>query len=384
MTGRRNPPLRRTLPDEINPPKRLCFEVEVPDNKYHIAAFRGAILSLASAIGWQNDMAHTAKEVALVWRDVYDKIKLCQGENINLGIDIEESEMNLRVDPDNPCIIQAWCIDHWEEWFNASNCAPSAVAQPSGEGEITVGTCKEWNVVLRGNDRWLLPVPVQGDYTIEVTEASGGWNDGTPEWFCANGFTYILGACTTGSGGTEGDPRPDLDHMRLLASIDGTFYDAIDNLIAVPSSVEDGTVEFQANDETLSDNGGSISFKVRVCANSAGQQVSIFSTTTSAICNRGLLSKGVVGVGDTFTFTLADQEGCPNTVLFDGIFRASDHLTLKIISVTNWTDSGDWQWFDPDNGFSGEPDIDAQQSTLGWAGNSHTQATIGFQVVSIP
>lgn len=78
---RRNPPAKWMLPDVVDPPDSICMSLQVPNNRYHIAAFRGALWNLASAINWADDIDHTAKEVAQVWRNVID----------NMGADCDDA-----------------------------------------------------------------------------------------------------------------------------------------------------------------------------------------------------------------------------------------------------------------------------------------------------
>lgn len=75
--ARRNPPAKWTLPTVVNPPTRKCFTVLVPNEDYHIAAFRGALLALGSAYNWQDDDLHTAKDVAAVWRSIVADVNPC-------------------------------------------------------------------------------------------------------------------------------------------------------------------------------------------------------------------------------------------------------------------------------------------------------------------
>lgn len=77
--SRRNPPAKWTLPAIINPPTRKCFTILVPNEAYHIAAFRGALLDLASATNWADDPDHLAKDVADVWKDVVVNVVACGG-----------------------------------------------------------------------------------------------------------------------------------------------------------------------------------------------------------------------------------------------------------------------------------------------------------------
>jgi len=113
--------------------------------------------------------------------------------------------------------------------------------------------------------------------------------------------------------------------------------------------------------------------------------VRLTSGNTASIANVGILSKTQVTIGDTFTFQILAQPAAPN--YFDGIFTADKHVELKITAVSDtWTHSpgSGWQWFDPANVGAGVPSVNAQQSTLGFAGNAHASGSVTFLVVSIP
>jgi len=94
---------------------------------------------------------------------------------------------------------------------------------------------------------------------------SGAWNDGTLGWNCVNGFTYALGLCASAESPEGSDPLQTANHMRLIVNIDGEWFDAYNQLIAVPGGVSDGQVYFQANDSDLTDNSGTVSFHVKIC-----------------------------------------------------------------------------------------------------------------------
>lgn len=63
---------RWVLPAVIDPPDKRCVMILVPDDPHHIAAFRGALANLAHAHKWDEDVAHTAREVAWVWQQIID------------------------------------------------------------------------------------------------------------------------------------------------------------------------------------------------------------------------------------------------------------------------------------------------------------------------
>lgn len=73
---RKNPPARYTLPADPQPADSRCYQVNVPNDPMHIAAFQGQIKALASAYTWQNDDDHTALLAAEAWKPVFDGICL--------------------------------------------------------------------------------------------------------------------------------------------------------------------------------------------------------------------------------------------------------------------------------------------------------------------
>ena len=58
------------LPTIVNP-DRICIQLEIPNEQFHILAFWGQLEALGSAMSWDNDPDHKALPVSAVWRDVY-------------------------------------------------------------------------------------------------------------------------------------------------------------------------------------------------------------------------------------------------------------------------------------------------------------------------
>lgn len=289
----------------------------------------------------------------------------------------------------------------WFDAFDARACADLAISdaikdgiiavpgQPKPDGEIPSGMCYEYNVELEGRGIYQIPVPVYDGYTIECIDATGTWWNGDllTVWKCPSGDNGPLGQCFPDSKDYDPTyPLPDAPVMRLICHIGSDYFDLYNQTVGVPTGTGTATAYIQANDNNLSDNQGSIRFKLIVCA--ANPTVTITPVTASPnICHIGSASELLVGVGDTFTFTPSNQSDCPGrgpSGVYDGKFTLSTHATLKVVSVTSWSGGTGWQWFSPDNSFSGAPNVDDQQSTLGFAGNSDTQYTVEFQVVSIP
>jgi len=267
------------LPTEVDPAGRRCFVIYVPDEQFHIAAFRGALLDLGSAYKWADDDAHTAKDVAQVWRTVIDNMESC--------VDI-----NIRLKPTDFCMLQL-TLDGgatWSDVADLSDCAHAAAVdeigqaidrgdlagggQQPGQGEGTPGQCYDYHIQLSGNGRWISPVAVEDGDVITVDGESGAWWDGdiTHNWQCADGSEYFLGECSGAGGYTQGtDPAPSVNHMRLIGNLpaDTTtpFFDMFDTTYHVPSGVPIGDFYLQANDDLPADNQGSIGLHVQICKN---------------------------------------------------------------------------------------------------------------------
>lgn len=281
---RRNPPAKWVLPDVVDPPERVCFTIEVPKNLYHIAAFRGALLSLASATKWADDVDHTAKLVADVWKVCVDNVRACSPceEDNNQGVTLEDLlSQQIRISPDDSCIIQMWCIDHWEDWYNPQECIVRGSTQPPPAGSNPVsGETVEVCLPLQANGKVILPYTVSGGYKLTITNVAGATSDGTAFWFCGDGGGYVVGGCTAPGTHEVGDPSAVAYHMSIIAYIDGVYYPTNAPII-IPPDVVDAEVTFQVNDGSLNDNNGSLSFCVEVANQNQELNSHVFDFTIS-------------------------------------------------------------------------------------------------------
>lgn len=379
-----------TLPETVNP-DRVCLKLEIPNDFFHLAAFWGAMLSLSYWFNWARDTHGTGKAAADVWFDVFMKAQTafivgCHDNPLipDDGTTLEDlMSSQIRISPDNACIIQMWCIDHWEDWYNPTDCVVGGVAQGGPEPPPAPGEAKEKCILINGNSRYLLPWTVDGGDIITTSGASGGWADGTGFWSCPNGSSYVLGTCGSPNGTSGADPLPSVDHMRVIGHLitDDVYFDAFNTAFHVPTSSATQDVEFLCNDVSLTDNQGSINICIKT-EHSSGV-INMISSTTNIINNRAILSKSQVRIGDTFTFELVAQTA-PGSNPFDGIFTMDTQATLVITAVANWTPGTGWQWFDPPTVSAGAPAVSDTQSTTGFAGNATTPGIVTFQVVSIP
>lgn len=247
------------LPDVIDPPNRRGICVSVPDDPAHLAAFMGALYGLSRWYNWDRDDAHTGKEVAAVWYDVITHLGECQPSS---GV---TDEMQFR---QNGCKLE-YSVDcvHWLTLYDPTDCIDKKLnGGERGTGALNLGECKEWDVTLKGSDRWLCPVPVADGFTIEITDMQGAWSDGTSAWNCPDGTPYVLGLCVGAKGHATGDPSGTAYHMAIVGLLDGTTFIDVGpgptTLTPVTGTVQ---LELQANDQTIGDNFGTITFHVKIC-----------------------------------------------------------------------------------------------------------------------
>jgi hypothetical protein len=272
--ARKNPPAKWVLPSVIRPPDSIDFCVPVPNDVFHLAAFRGALEGLASAYKWQDDNAHTAKLVAKVWREIADNLEKCK---ICLpasgGVD-GGSEFMIRQNPDNPCKLES-SLDGitWCEWADLSKCVPSLT--PIGDQpQPKPGGCQVYPYNSPANQQWLIPVQVSSGDTIELMNAEGASNDPLAtspsgiglEWFCTNGALYFGGGCVGLPQNAAGDQLSSQPHMSLILNVNGIFY-GIATPFTVPSGVSLARAYIQLNGgAAFYAYNGSVKFDVKVCS----------------------------------------------------------------------------------------------------------------------
>ena len=281
--SKRTSTARYTLPLEVDPPTRVCFQIEVPNDIYHIGAFLGQIYALSRAFSWGNDASHTALDVARVWRDIFDNLKpgCPQPASGSAGVDTEE--LLIRQNPDNPCLLETsingtdWCV-----FADLSKCVPGGSQPGSGTPQPPANGGEAcYHASFEGSNKWLLPTLVNAGDVVQISNAHGAASDGTVVWYCPNGAVFQLGACF-GSGTTSGgDPLNTSPHMMLIAKIGSTYYPMYNTTFTVPGGVSAASVEFQLNDSNLADNYGNITFDVCVTNNAAGAWTHVFDFTLS-------------------------------------------------------------------------------------------------------
>lgn len=275
-----------------------CLQLLIPDSDLAVRQMLGALRLLTFWRSYERDPAHPALDWAKAWTAALAE---------TLGGSECMSRTQLRVD----AICQlSWSYDDWVTFdsFDPTACIEALLdsefgtrfndmlqdkfddgtlqrgtGQQSPQSPPTSGQCSTFHVHLEANGKWHCPVPVSDDFTIAISNATGGWCDGGVYWYCPTGDSYGLGICSLNTGHLDaGDPIPTIYHMRIVGKLgSGAYFDPETSTYTVP--VGTGSVDFtlQANDGSLSDNLGSVDFDVTVC-NGSTLWSHLFDFSTSA------------------------------------------------------------------------------------------------------
>jgi len=264
------------IPPDETPEDTVCVLLRVPNNQKWLSVFWWILDQYNYWYNWQRTDDKRGIDIAQRWREMFwqaiqenDAAKLCPDQILQqIGVQIEEDiSMNIRISPDDSCIIQLWCIDHWEDWYDPRLCIAEGAAQNPPAGEVAPGDCAAYDLTVRGDGRTILPVPVKPGAILTISNAQGGWWDGNVlhAWNCPSGLTYALGACVSAGATDAGSPIPALSIGRLIVKIGSTYYDAYNTSIVIPANASPADAYFQMNDASLSGNQGSVSMRVEVC-----------------------------------------------------------------------------------------------------------------------
>jgi len=333
---RKNPPMAWDLPLVVDPPKTICFQINVPNERFHLAAFYGAMYLLTRWYAWKPDSAHTARLVAKVWMKIFDKLigGNCTIPAVPGSAGAEGDDNLIRQNPDNPCELQT-SIDGvtWCTFADLSKCQP-APAQPGTGSEQPQpgGGCVTYHGTMGAKEPWYIPTVVNDGDTVQIMSAVGAWTGGDfSRWYCGDGERFLAGACIGLQATDSGDPLPTAPHMSQILKVSSTYYD----LSAGPVTISGGAVNEQAliypNDSDLTDNAGTLTFDVKVCNNQAGSWTSVFDFTVNpftsfltATAGAWVAGTGWTGTALTDPFTLI-LEGFPdscNITTWDEIYDA--------------------------------------------------------------
>lgn len=265
--SKEKPRAKWVLPTTVHPAGRKCYTIEVPDDPMYLAAFRGAILNLASATQWQDDIAHTAKEVAQVWRDIYfNALRPCVKRTDPTGI-LQEEFMPLRIDCD--CNVWITCCDGTEKQLLTAQQVQQLIdgTTPGNAPQPTPGGCQTYHNYVTGLATELVPFPVSTGDTIEIQNIDGGTNgNNIARWNCGTGDEYFGGGCV-GFPDTNGANRlPGVPTGTVIVNIAGVWYDGR-AIITVPGGISNVQPVVALNYDPTYPASGTITYDVVVCNN---------------------------------------------------------------------------------------------------------------------
>lgn len=325
------------LPEVIDPP-RVCFQIEIPNDFHHRAAFFGALYELTRWYNWQRDDDHTGKAVAAIWMDIWraanNKFYSAQGS----------CEMQTKIRMDTACGVLQVSYDDgatWENIVDIGSCIASGVQTAVDDGVVSApgqqgagGTvpsqeCKTYKITLHGNSRWHCPVPVSAGYTITVSNATGATGDNgaiTALWACPDGRSYALGVCGAYRDTQPTDPLQSAAHLRLIGYCQGIYMDMYNTSYEIPVGTPESAFFLQVNDGNISDNQGELSLTVTVCNYSEWCYTSDFTT--------GLHGWIVdIGTQQNGQGILAASSGYPNQQGTYVHYNVPDGVTLTSIDM---------------------------------------------------
>lgn len=327
---------RWALPATTEPENVRCFKIEIPDDKMYIAAFKGALYDLCKPYAWQNDDEHTALMAGNRMLLSYASIEEVSCEAGTMQIRACENNCGIEYSTDGEnwtCVDLTGCIADIVG-IGIDNAIQNGVIQQNG-GQQNPGnapepdSCNSYHVVLRATDRWLCPVPIATGFSIRVSNASGGWSDGSLAWYCPDGARYLAGSCSEQlHTHQEGDPlNPDAWHMQIVASVDdAVFGDPLAAAYVVPAGYSNGQLWLQANDGSLSDNQGQIEFDVEVCN---GQQLDWYHEWDFTV-EQGTWSQ-LVGYYAVDTGFYTSYTGSTRFELIHSVYRPGHATYVKMI-----------------------------------------------------
>jgi len=308
-----NEPMRWPLPQVVHPTGSLCFQINVPNEPAYIGAFYGAIWALTYSRNWQRDPAHQAAEVSRVWSKIFFDLRPggCSPPAPPFGHGIEQEDfMPLRVDCD--CNVFVTCCDGTEKQILTADQVNQLLVN-GGAGTPQPqpgGGCQIYHMsVPAGAVGQLIPTVVNSGDTIELSNLAGAWYGGSVTWYCPDGFVFFAG-CTGATNLSGGSQMPSVPIGRVIALINGTYYDIQGSTFTVPGGVSNQQVTLLMNTDTVSTASGSVTLDAQVCNNQAATWAHTFNM---ALSNHGWVVRDlgiyVPGSGFDSTFTPTTRSG---------------------------------------------------------------------------
>lgn len=262
-----------SLPETVHPADTVCYTINVPKERFYIAAFLGAIFNLAKPYNWENDIDHTAIEVGAVWGKIFDDLlagncTVCPEPEPGGGIGGCDMGCCLRW---SNGVLQVLSCGEWTDVPGL----PGGVNGPSQPGGGTTppvpGDCATYTAKVDAGRAWLLPALINTGDTLNLSSLSGASTGDTPlRWNCPDGKLFLAGSCQAVYATLSSNPLPLLPTGQLIWNINGTYYDALTEL-TVPGGIVDQQITLELNyDTSLGGLAGQVSAEVQFCNNGSG------------------------------------------------------------------------------------------------------------------
>lgn len=355
-------PMKWPLPDVVNPPDTVCFQINVPNERHHLGAFYGAMFLLSKAYAWGDDPDHTALAVAAVWRKIFDNIIAgnctIPDKPGSAGVDSGD-ELMIRQNPDNPCLLETsvngvdWCV-----WADLSLCTPANPQPGTGTPQPQPGDCQTYHGVTGAAAPWYVPTVVSDGDTIELLFSQGSWNDGGEvAWRLSNGDQFFAGNNVGNPVLNGADPLPAEPHMAMLALIDGVYYNLAAGAVTVPSGVSNAQILLLPNDSVLDNNAGTITFDIKVCNNQAGDWTSTLDFTTNSFAEITTVNTGEWTAGVGYTGIFVDVNDVSEVQLLIPVTSCHIKGMDMYYSTPGCGGANGLIGFETDSGFYGSPGV---------------------------
>lgn len=216
--------MRLPLPDIIDPPKRRCVTIEIPDDRMHFAVFWGWLYGLTRWYTWKLDSSQTGKALAVVYQKV-------------------------------------WADARERFVLQEDSCMGCAHVNPAMSAPLSGGETRTFHTTVEAGEFQLLPIVLLRNQSITLSDFKGQWRDSQyhPDRPCTSNWETPEGIVIDQAGGALAenfptDVMPGEPHMRLIMRVNACgvlSYHHVEDPITftVPNSAhEDGVfVEFLGN-----------------------------------------------------------------------------------------------------------------------------------------
>lgn len=319
-------PFDQPIPAPPSDKGALCFSIDAKWRPYLV----GLLKTLLIERTWESNQTQATGEAS----QLLEEILIAEFCSVPMpGIESEDC-MGCCIRVENGHL-QTFSCGEWSDvpGGDLTQIIQGTPSQPEGNGPPEAGSCKEYNLTIQAGLPTLLPTPVDEGDTIEITTWSGAWSDGSgigavQPYYCADGGQYLLGVCTGVFSIVPGDPLPTANHMSIIANVAdlGAYLAPMGSPRTVPIGASGAQVFFQANDDTLGDNIGGVSFHVKVCK-PVSPAIAVAYTVGSG--------PSAVSLGQTVIMTFVN-EGPDNGL----DFSLSEEISIEIVGSSGWNFNG--------------------------------------------